>query len=432
MWRRRLFSFCFPAIRKKEAPGRAAGSGEQLLGRKRIYIGCSVLLGIEIALFLWIVAGTHGLIVPLARPTTTDFVSFYAAGSLAQTGTPRLAYDRAAHLAAEERAREPGIEYNYFYYPPTFLLICAGLARLPYIAAFLLFQGVTLGLYLFAARRIIGEPGPIYLVLLVAFPPVLWTIGLGQNALLTAALFATATLLVDRRPAIAGAFFGALCYKPHLALLVPVALAAARCWPALVTACLTVGAACLLSVLLFGWQTWHDYILAAAQSGTVYASGRISFTGYINPFGAVRQLGGGPEAGFIVQAVAILAAAALVAYVWRQDLPLPIRAATLASASLIAAPFALFYELMLAAVATLWLSQSDNEHPLAEWEKIILAMLFLLSLSPRTFAQLSHLPIGPLIAVTFAGLIAVRALRHSGSIHHRWRRNPTRQSVRSL
>ena len=166
-----------------------------------------------------------------------------------------------------------GIEYNFFYYPPPFLLICAALARLPYLAAFLVFEAGTLGLYLLAASRIIRRLGPSAFILLLAFPPLLWTIGLGQNALLTAALFATATLLVDRRPSIAGVFFGALCYKPHFALLVPVALAAGRCWPAFVTACLTVTALCLLSLALFGWQTWHDYILAAANSDTVYASG---------------------------------------------------------------------------------------------------------------------------------------------------------------
>ena len=64
---------------------------------------------------MFMAAGTHGLIVPLARPTTTAFVSFYAAGSLADAGTPQLFYDRAEHYAAEQRAAAPGIDYNFFY-----------------------------------------------------------------------------------------------------------------------------------------------------------------------------------------------------------------------------------------------------------------------------------------------------------------------------
>jgi len=127
------------------------------LTRKRVSLYCAILLAVEIAVFVFMAAGTHGLIVPLAKPTSTDFVSFYAAGSLADAGTPQLAYDRAAHYAAEERATAAGINYNFFYYPPPFLLLCFFLAHLPYIAAFLIFEAVSLALYLFVARQILGE-----------------------------------------------------------------------------------------------------------------------------------------------------------------------------------------------------------------------------------------------------------------------------------
>src|SRR5438477_7228750 len=147
--------------------------------RDRVRRYCAILLAVEIAGFLFMVAGTHGLIVPLSGPTSTDFVSFYAAGSLADAGMPQLAYDRAEHYAAEERAAAPGIDYNFFYYPPPFLLLCAVLAHLPYIAAFLIFEGVSLCLYLFVARRILGECDRMTLVCVLAFPPVLWTLGLG-------------------------------------------------------------------------------------------------------------------------------------------------------------------------------------------------------------------------------------------------------------
>jgi hypothetical protein len=114
------------------------------------------------------VAGTYGLIVPLAGPTSTDFVSFYAAGALADAGTPELAYDQAAHDLAEQRAAAPSIEYRFFYYPPVFLLLCAALARLPYLAAFVVFEAATLALCLivmggagdFGRARLVGDhPG---------------------------------------------------------------------------------------------------------------------------------------------------------------------------------------------------------------------------------------------------------------------------------
>ena len=382
-----------------------------LLGWKRIRLGCGILLAIEIAVFLFMTAGTHGLIVPLAKPTSTDFVSFYAAGSLADAGSPELAYNRAAHYSAEERATAVGIDYNFFFYPPPFLLLCAILAHLPYIAAFLIFEAASLALYLFVARHILGDRDRATLVCLLAFPPVLWTLGLGQNALLTAGLFGAATLLVDRRPVLAGLFFGALCYKPHFGLLVPVALAAGGHWRAFAAAFLSAAALCLLSLALFGWEVWHDYLVAAVASPAVYQSGRISFSGFVNPFGAVLLLGGTPAMAYTAQATAILAAAFLVAYVWHARLPLPIRAATLAAATLIAAPVALFYDLMLAAVAALWLLRTDGTYRLAEWEKLALAALLLLTLNPRSLSEMTQLPIGTLATLGFGAFVIMHVAR---------------------
>ena len=113
------------------------------LDRRRITAYCAILLSIEVSGFLFLIAGTYGLIVPLPAPTSTDFVSFYAAGSLAEAGTPELVYDQAAHHAAEERATAPGVEYRFFYYPPIFLLLCAPLARLSYLVAFVVFEAAT-------------------------------------------------------------------------------------------------------------------------------------------------------------------------------------------------------------------------------------------------------------------------------------------------
>jgi alpha-1,2-mannosyltransferase len=382
-----------------------------LLQRKHVHLGCGILLAIEIAVFLFMAAGTHGLIVPLPKPTSTDFVSFYAAGTLVDAGTPELVYDRAAHYAAEERATEEGIDYNFFYYPPTFMLICGVLAHLPYMVAFLVFEMATLFLYLLVARNIVGERNSAILLPLLAFPPVLWTIGLGQNAFLTAGLFGTATLLLDRRPAVSGLLFGALCYKPHFGMLVPVALAAGNHWRAFAAAFASAAGLCLLSLTLFGWEAWRDFLTAAAAAPAVYQSGRISFSGFINPFGAVLLLGGTASMAYSAQAATIVAAAFLVAHVWRCQLPLAARAATLAAATLAAAPVALFYDLTLAAVASAWLLRAGGSYRLTEWEKVVVATLFIFTLDPRGLSDISHLPVGPLVTLGFAAFVAAHALR---------------------
>ncbi len=378
------------------------------LDHRRLMAYCAVLLAIEVGGFLFLVAGTHGLIVPLGAPTSTDFVSFYAAGSLVDAGTPELVYDQAAHSAAEERATEPGVEYRFFYYPPVFLLLCVPLARLPYLAAFLVFEGTTLILYLVVVRNILDARSFAGLVPILAFPAVFWTLGLGQNAFLTAALFGAGTLCVDRRPIAAGLLFGALCYKPHFGLLVPVALAAGGHWRAFAAAFAAAAALCLSSLMLFGWATWSNFFATLAVSHATYESGRVAFGGLVSPFGAVLLLGGNAATAYAVQAGATLSAGLLVAFVWRSALALPLRAATLAAATLVAIPVILIYDLTLAGVAVVWLVRASGGDKLPVWEKVALAGSFLLLFDPRDLAAVSHIPVAPLVAVALIVAIATR------------------------
>jgi alpha-1,2-mannosyltransferase len=379
--------------------------------RRRLLLFAGVLLTLELLGAAFLAAGTHGLIVPLDKPTTTDFVSFYAAGALADEGKPALAYDERAHYAAEQAAREPGIDYVHFFYPPIYLLVCALLARLPYLAGFAAFGLATLFPYLFVMRRILGERGWAIFVPILAFSPVLWTLGFGQNSLLTAALFGAATLLVDRRPILAGLFFGALCYKPHFGLLVPVALAAQKNWRAFGAAAFSALALTVLSTAVFGLAPWRGFVVAALGSHTAYEGGAVDHAAFVNPFGAVLVLGGSPALAYAVQGTAALLCAALVAVVWRRGASLPARAAVLAAATIVAIPVVLFYDLVLGAVAGAWLVRGGRENGFLPWRKLLLAMLYLVPLVARNVATAWHLPLGPLAALALLALAATAARR---------------------
>jgi alpha-1,2-mannosyltransferase len=384
----------------------------QWLGRRRILGYAAVLLAIELLIFLILIAGTHGWIVPLEHPTTTDFVSFYAAGRLADAGTPALAYDLGTHYALEQQITAPGIGYQFFYYPPVFLLLCAAVAPLPYLVAFVLFEAVTLALYLLVARRILGVTEGA-LVPLLAFPAVFWTLGLGQNSFLTAALFGAAMLLVDRRPLVAGLLLGALCYKPHFGLLVPVALAAGGHWRAFAAAAVAVTGLIGLSLALFGWETWVSFLASAAESPGTYETGRIDLAGMVSPFAATLLLGGKPVLAYLVQLVASGAAAGFVAAVWHRQLSLPLRAAALTAATLIAIPVVLLYDLMLAGVALLWLVRAARDTGFLAWEKIVLVGVFIAPLVTRSVGVATHVPAALLATLALLVLVAVRARRET-------------------
>ncbi|MBV8776630.1 MAG: DUF2029 domain-containing protein, partial [Alphaproteobacteria bacterium] len=282
-------------------------------------------------------------------------------------------------------------------------------AAFPYLAAFVGFELVTMAAYLWIARRALGDTSGTALLALVAFPIVLWNVGLGQNAFLTAALFGAATVLVDRRPVLAGLCFGALCYKPHLALLVPVALAASGRWRCFAAAAAAAAGLAATSVAAFGWGTWRAFFITAGASHEMYESGRILFTGFASVFGGVRLLGGSVALAYALQGVAAVAAGAVVAVAWRRAVPLPTRAAVLAAGALLASPVSLLYDLMLPALAACWLLRGDGTARLTPAEKIVLAGLFVLLLDPRRLAATLHLPVAPL-AVVAVFAIAVRRL----------------------
>ena len=381
------------------------------LDRRRVGILAAILLALQVAGLLFVVAGTHGWIVRLSRPTTTDFVSFYAAGSLAAAGKPALAYNRAAHLAAEEKVAGDGIGYQFFNYPPVYLMPFALLARLPYLVSFGLFEAATLAFYLLVGLRILGERGGAALLALLAVPVVFWTIGLGQNGFLTAALFGAATLSIDRRPALSGLLFGLTCYKPQFGLLVPLALAAGGYWRAIVTASATVAALVLLSAAVFGAATWGAFFNAIGAAPATYGSGRILFAGMANPFGGARLLGADAPLAYAVQAVLAAIAAIVVAVVWRRHLSLPIRAAVLCAATLMAAPIALLYDLLVGVVAAAWLMRDRRAPAAAPWEGWVLAVLCLAAIGgPRT-GEIWRVPLYPLIALAIFTLAAARAWR---------------------
>ena len=349
---------------------------------------------------------------PDGRPVSVDFVSFHAAGALADAGHAALAYDRTAHGQAEAASIGPGHPYQFFFYPPPYLLLCAPLATLPYGVAFALFEALSLALFLLAMYALVGQLAPMraWLPCVLAFTPLFWTIGLGQNAFLTAALFAAATLHIDRRPILAGICLGLLCYKPHFGLLVPVALLAGGRWRGFAAAAATVALLCALSWAVFGGAAWIDYLRVFLASGETYGSGRISFAGMVSPFGAARLAGAAPSAALALQATSTLLAAGVVAWLWRRRVSLPVRAAALLAGTMLALPVVLLYDQMVTLVALAWLAREGRAHGFLPWEKLALGIAFVMPMISFPLGMILHLPLAPLPALIVLLVCVARAI----------------------
>jgi hypothetical protein len=372
------------------------------------------MLWLQVCGLIFFILGSHGAIVPMPDPpTTTDFASFYAAGRLANAGTGALAYDTAAHRRAEEAAIAPGVEEKRFLNPPVFLLICAPLARLPYLPAFVLFEAATFAAWLLLSTRIAGG-GAQAAACLAAIPAVWWALGWGQNSFLSGSLMATGTLLIRRRPLLAGAAFGALCFKPHFGVLIPVALIAGRHWRAILGAALSLLALSAASTVLFGVSAWRGFFNMAVHARQAVESG-IQLSGHVDLGGAARLIGAPAGASWVLQACLSVAAAIGVGWAWSRtrsiETPEPAIAAAnaaLVAGTLAAMPFVLFYDLVMAGVAAAWLAHAARTSRWRPGEITALAAAFLLSLLAFPAAGLAHLAIGVLVAPMFLIFSLVR------------------------
>ncbi len=207
------------------------------------------------AAIAFLIFTAHGLNDYQGRPLGSDFSNIYAAGWQANAGHASDIYSPAKHLAAERAIFGARTPFYGWHYPP-FLLIAAPLALLPYLAALLVWQGVTFAAYLAAMRALLRRYAPelkdrSWILLAIAFPAVFANLLAGHNGFLTAALLAGALAALDTQPLIAGLLFGLLAYKPQFGLMIPLVLLVTQRWRAIAGATCAVIALSLLCAACF-------------------------------------------------------------------------------------------------------------------------------------------------------------------------------------
>ncbi len=174
---------------------------------------------------------------------------------------------------------------------------------------------------------------------------------------------------------------------------------------------MTVAALVVLSLTLFGWETWRAFFATALGAHATFDTSGIDIGALISVFGAVRLVGGGASLAYAAQIAAALAAAAAVALVWRRDLGLEVRAATLIAGTLVAVPVVLMYDDVLALVAGAWLVRRGCERGFLPWEKSTLAVIYLFPMVSRLIGDDYRVPIGPVATIALLVFAAIHARR---------------------
>ena len=360
---------------------------------------------ILLAVTLAAITFRQGVLDPSGKFLGTDFISFWSASHLLWQGRPEAAYDlEALKTVPESFFPVEGPVYAWMY-PPMVFIVIAPLAALPYLPALSVWLGLTFIGYFTAIWRLL--PDRRALLAILAFPPVFINMEHGQNAFLSTALLGWGLLLLPTRPWLAGALLGLLIYKPHLGLLLPLALLASGNWRALLAAGLVALGFMALSYFLIGAEAWMAYLGQAGFTRQVLEEGLIPWQKMNSVFAAARLWGASITQAWILQMVFSLTAAVLVWLAWRGSAHYGTKVAILVISTLVAVPLVWDYDALLLSIALASLIAEGLRRGFWDWELSALALAWMLPLFWRPLTSAVAMPLG---IITLLLLLSVAAL----------------------
>lgn len=294
-----------------------------------------------------------------------DYSAFHSAGLLTQRGDPAGAYDPARHRPINLELR-PDIEDDKlpWRYPPPALAVAAALAHLQMEIGLLLFLG--LGIVLFGAALRRAGFGWRALVVGFGFPGSILVLTFGQTGFLTAAALVAGFAAMIRgqaQPAQqwwAGLWLGLLAFKPHLAVLVPMAVLAMGQWRTVLAGLGTMAVLYLVSYLAYGPDPWLGFMAEMGKTHEILLSFDENIYLLTSSYGALRLAGAAFEMALGGQILATLFAMVITAWVWWQvrcrQVPPLLALALCCAATPLALPYTFTYDMpvMVPGIVLLW------------------------------------------------------------------------------
>ncbi|RCK79075.1 MAG: hypothetical protein OZSIB_0417 [Candidatus Ozemobacter sibiricus] len=372
---------------------------------------------VYLSVFLYQTLAIREGLDPWGHPPGHDFLTFYAAALLARAGQAALAYDPLALFATFRQVLGvSALDFpNPWYYPPFTLLLIAPLACLPYVVAIFAWSLGSLAGYLVLLTRAIA-PHPLTLWVALGFPGIMANLAYGQTGFWTALFLGSGLYLLPRRAFLAGALLGLATCKPHLGLLVPVALVAGRFWSALAGFGATVAVLVSVSFAAFGLDTWQAFFAILPLPLRSLQGDSPRWPQMITPFAGLRLLGFGPEAAGLAQGVITLGVVLTIIWFWSSGrASAPVRAAALALGALLATPHGFDYDLPVLALVLGWMWQERGQTGWRRGETIQWWLLWSLPFLGRGLASTIGLPITPLILLLSLASLARRVAASPGA-----------------
>ena len=336
----------------------------------------------------------------------TDFGLFWCAGKglmakaaqhLGLAG-PDPAYQQICQLDILAADAQPASAWPY---PPPAGFWVVPLAALPLALSFWIWRAFSLILGALLLRG--AGLGWTVTIAGLASPAGLHDMTCGQNGTVTGALLTAALLLAARRPAVAGALGGVLALKPQIILVFP-AIIWRRGGARLVLAgAITVLLLVLASLAVWGVAQWSWFLRISAADELRSAAAPFSAafpSAGITVYYMARSFGAAPALAWKFQDISAGTALLLIWAAWRPGRMAEIpRMAFTASLGVLAMPHGFAYDLVAfsTGMAALFFRAG-------EWERLVLALLWLMGGYTITVAGHTGLVLFPLWAMCGAAM----------------------------
>jgi len=304
------------------------------------------------------------------------------------------------------------ILFHNWSYPIDMLFVAYPFSWLPYIPALALWTSLGLGIYfMVVGREIPGDQRKLALMFLLVAPATIVNLVGGQNGFFTAALMLGAIMLLERRPWLAGVLVGLLTLKPHLGILLGVALLATFAWRTIISAAATAAVLVAGSVAIWGAGPWITYFTETSAYTFRILVGFEGFQKFMtmSVLSSMRAFGLPVGIAETVQVVASLCAIGATALMFRRTQDVALRTLLITSGTFLASPYVFNYDLPMLTAAVLWVMV---QHRVSAGEAAVLGLAWLVA-GATWGLHIAGLGLSP-VAYGGAFLVAIRLIARQG------------------
>jgi hypothetical protein len=306
----------------------------------------------------------------------SDFFSQWSYALFARVGDVSRIYDGEV-LHQFQLTLEPALRQTFPYsYPPSYLLAIWPVGWLPYGAAYLVWDAVSLALFIWAVFGIDARSKYLWFALLA--PATILCLTQGQSGLLASALIVGGLRVMQARPLLGGVLLGFATIKPQTGVLIPVALLASGQWRVIASAGFTALLLVVASGFAFGWMLWLEWWnnLAVHAAYVDHDIGNYLKPG---PMANLVLFGVPLPVAHAVQAAVGIAVAAVVFVCFRRGVS-DLSLAVLQIGTFLAVPYVFRYDMPMLANAILLLARDrERQRQRLGWTEAVILALGLLA-----------------------------------------------------